>query len=204
MNLQRTINCLIVFSLTITFGLNSFSWADSEDDRFLQAYHQGNQAFDDKSWKEAIGFYTRALQIKPIEPDIQENLRIAKYNLYSQRGWRYQETGDFEKALYQYRQAMNFSGSKDKTLQDFIRVAQLDIYMRDGWQAYETGKWDNTIYYFEKACALYPNEVTLKENLEVVRQHRSEQTRRRIREIASIGDYHKIGSASQEIEMRDR
>jgi len=112
---------------------------------------RGNAYFDEGNYDQAIEEYTAALRIKPYDPEA-----------LNWRGAAYYNKGNYDRAIEDHTDALRIKPNYQNA-----------IYNR-GNAYYKKGNYDLAIEDYEAVLKIDPNDVNAKNNLEKIRQSKSE------------------------------
>lgn len=150
-----------------------------DDEDALQVL--GNEQRSDKKYKEAAESYTRAIDVSK-KPGKQE------WPLYYFRGISYERAGEWDKAVADFKKALDLSPDQPlvlnylgyswvdrgenldeafRMLHKAVEARPSDGYIVDslGWAYYKLGKYDEAVKELERAIDLNPGDPTINDHL---------------------------------------
>ncbi|EGR31769.1 stress-induced protein sti1 family protein, putative, partial [Ichthyophthirius multifiliis] len=120
-------------------------------DQATEYKNQGNKAFQENRFEEAVDLFTKAIQINPND-----------HVYYSNRSGAYASKGDLEKALEDANKCIQLKPDWAKG------------YQRKGHAEYELGKLEDAVNTYKKGLEYEPNNTVLKERLQNVQDEISQ------------------------------
>lgn len=124
---------------------------------FASLNEQGNEAYEEGQFKEALDLYHEAEIEKPETPEIYYNQANALV-----------KTGKYEQAIEKYSKALNSTDIK----------LQADAYYNQGNGYFMKEDFVNAINAYEQCLNINPDDVDAKFNLELARNRLKEQMER--------------------------
>ncbi len=120
-------------------------WAGAVLAGGLEELQSGNEAFRRGAFEEAVDAYTRALAAGDLD---LEALAVT----YNNRGVAYNELGDFDRAIADYREALDLKPGDRTTLRN-LRIA----YVRRAVAAANLGRYEEALADLDTAVELAPD-----------------------------------------------
>lgn len=127
--------------------------------RIEMLFKRGSNAWDRKSWEEAIAAYTEVLKLDPGNKSAARNLNVARANAANKRK-------DWLTAEHYYKIAIGYDPD-DQGLQKSLINTRITMLFERGSSAWDRKSWDEASAAYAEVLKLDPGDKTAARNINV-------------------------------------
>ncbi|MEO9532737.1 MAG: hypothetical protein ABJG68_17080 [Crocinitomicaceae bacterium] len=167
------------------------------NEQFNKLVEEGDAAFDEGKWQEAIDTYNEALKLKPIEKHPKDQIELAKKKLEEEKANSakeeeykklmadansFKDAKKYEEAIAKYKEAQTVKPSEkepadkiaevQKLMEDLANAeakeAEYQKYMADGTAAQGSDDLNGALEQFKKAIGVKPGDATAQKKIDEI------------------------------------